>query len=326
MGEKINRRDFLQKSAAAVGAVNVMDTDFSKAMMSGSDLTANSHPTQILGKTGRKVSRIGFGGGSPFWQNVESDNLAERLIEYAIQIGVTYYDTAFSYGKDSSSEKRLGKFLTPKYRDKIFLVSKSRPRTYDGVMREFEQSLKHLNTDYLDLYLMHALKTIEDVEQLGARNGGYKAFRKLKDEGSIKHIGFSFHTWEEFSKRAYDEFDPEVVMFSLNASRDSGCEEHFLSLAQERNTGLVAMKVTASNSLIGKVSGQELVRYTLSLPVHVLNIGIDGFGTLESCVRLAQEKPLNSPEREEINKRLAYSPDIYKIPYHDPDYEDGYFA
>jgi len=193
-------------------------------------------------------------------------------------------------------------------------------------MRQFEESSNNLNTDYLDLYHMHALKTQEDVRTLAGPSGGFKAFRKLKDAGAIRNIGFSFHTWEDFSKAAYKEFDPDVVMFSLNASRDSGCEEHFLPLANENNTGLVAMKVTAGSSLIGEVSGQDLVRYVLGLPVHVLNIGMDGFGTLESCVELAKEAPVSQTEREAIHDKLAYTPDRYDIPYHRPDYEDGYFV
>ena len=193
-------------------------------------------------------------------------------------------------------------------------------------MNEFEQSLNNLNTDYLDLYHMHSLKTVEDVRTLLGPNGGFKAFRKLKEKGAIKNIGFSFHLWEDFSKLAFEEFDADVVMCSLNASRDSGCEKHFLSLAKKKNTGIVAMKVTAGNSLIGKISGQDLVRYSLSLPVHVVNIGIEGFGTLESCVNLAKENLLSNSGRDKLNKKLAYSPESYKIPYHDPNYYDGYYA
>jgi len=173
---------------------------------------------------------------------------------------------------------------------------------------------------------MHALKTIEDVRTLLGSSGGFKAFRKLKEEGAIKNIGFSFHLWGEFSKLAFEEFNPDVVMCSLNASRDSGCEKHFLPLALEKNTGVVAMKVTAGNRLIGKISGQDLVRYTLSLPVHVANIGIEGFGTLESCVELAKERHLSNTECEKLQEKLEYTPESYNIPYHDPDYYDGYCA
>lgn len=322
----VHRRSFLQHSVAAVGGAGLLTAGSAGAGSESDRPATSSMPTSILGRTGRRVSRIGFGAGGPFYQLLPSERLAEKLLLYAVQKGITYFDTAYSYGKESESEKRIGKYLTPEYRKKIFLASKSRERSYDGVMRQFEESLKNLNTDYLDLYHMHALKTLEDVRTLAGPSGGYKAFQELKDAGAIRNIGFSFHTWEEFSRIAYKEFDPDVVMFSLNASRDSGCEEHFLPLALKNDTGLVAMKVTASNSLIGEVSGQDLVRYVLGLPVHVLNIGMDGFGTLESCVELAKEDPISQTQREDIRGRLAYSPELYDIPYHRPDYEDGYFV
>lgn len=326
MDKNINRRNFLQHSVAIVGVANFLDAKAASSGLTVKNMAQAHIPTSILGRTGRKVSRIGLGTSALFWRLVPSEKHAEKLLEYAVQLGITYFDTAYSYGKNQESEKRFGKYLTPKYRNKIFLVTKSRQRTYDGVMKEFEQSLKNLNTDYLDLYLMHALKNLEDIHTLSGPSGGFKAFQKLKEEGAIKNIGFSFHLWAEFSKLAFEEFDPDVVMCSLNASRDSNCEKHFLPLVMEKNTGVVAMKVTAANSLIGKISGQELVRYTLSLPVHVVNIGIDGFGTLESCVKLAKEKPLSSAERNKLNKKLAYSPESYNIPYHDPNYCDGYCA
>jgi aryl-alcohol dehydrogenase-like predicted oxidoreductase len=322
----IHRRVFLQHSVATVGGASLLAAGSSGAESESDRSAASSMPTSILGRTGTRVSRIGFGAGTPFWQLLPSERQAEKLLQYAVQKGITYFDTAYSYGKDNSSEKRIGKYLTPEYRKKIFLVTKTRERSYDGVMRQFEESLKNLDTEYLDLYHMHALKTLEDVRTLAGSSGGFKAFRELKDAGAIRNIGFSFHTWEDFSKTAYEEFDPDVVMFSLNASRDSGCEEQFLPLALENNTGLVAMKVTAGNSLIGEVSGQDLVRYVLGLPVHVLNIGIGGFGTLESCVELAKEEPVSETQRKEIHDRLAYAPERYDIPYHRPDYEDGYFV
>ena len=326
MAPNIDRRDFFQHSVATVGGASLLNTESTGADSKSDKPAKSSMQTSVLGRTGRRVSRIGFGAGTPFWQLLPSETQAERLLEYAFQKSITYFDTAYSYGKDNSSEKRIGKYLTPKHRKKVFLVTKSRERSYDGVMKQFEESVKNLSTDYLDLYHMHSLKTLEDVRTLAGPSGGFKAFRKLRDAGAIKNIGFSFHTWEEFSKTAYKEFDPDVVMFSLNASRDSGCEEHFLPLAVENNTGLVAMKVTAGSSLIGKVSGQDLVRYVLSLPVHVLNIGMGGFGTLESCVELAKEDALSQTERERIRNKLAYTPELYDIPYHHPDYQDGYVA
>lgn len=171
---------------------------------------------------------------------------------------------------------------------------------------------------------MHGIMDDEDVKKLSSPSGGYKAFRELKDEGVIKNIGFSCHqTWDKFFKEAMDRFDPDVVMTAINAARDNGVEENFLPLALERNIGIVAMKVTGQNKLIGNVSGQDLVRYNLSLPVAVVNVGMDGFGTLESCVRIAKESLISSKERDKIHDELAYDPEIHKLPYYQLGYIDG---
>lgn len=182
-------------------------------------------------------------------------------------------------------------------------------------MTDIETTLGNLKADYLDLYHMHGIDKIEDVNTLSKSSGGYKAFLKLRNDGVVKNMGFSTHQWNEASKEALDRFDPDVVMCPLNAARDSGCEEHLLPLALKRNIGMVAMKVTGQNSLIGQVKGQDLVKYSLSLPVAVVNVGMNGFGTLESCVEIAKEALISPQKRDIINQKLAYNPPIHKLTY-----------
>ena len=141
---------------------------------------AGELPKRRLGRTNRMVSCIGFGAGSRYCNWVaEDEGRLQQHIDYAIKLGVTYFDSARSYG-NGLAEERYGKYLTPKYRKQIFLNSKTQQRTYDGVMREIEISLKTLKTDYLDLYCMHGIDKIEDVDALLSPNGGYKAFLNLK--------------------------------------------------------------------------------------------------------------------------------------------------
>jgi uncharacterized protein len=207
------------------------------------------------------VSCIGFGAGSRYCNWVAEDEGAhQKYIDHAIKLGITYFDAARSYGR-GVAEQRYGEFLVPKYRDKIFLNSKTTERTYDGVMKEIEISLKTLGTDYLDLYCMHGLDKLDDVDPLLEKSGGYKAFLKLKDEGIIKNIGFSFHKWNDASKKAFNEFDIDAVLCPINASRNSGCEDNLIPLAAKRDVGVIAIKVLGQNSLIGNVTGDDLVRY-----------------------------------------------------------------
>lgn len=320
MGNDISRRDFMRKSAVGIGIIGV--NEIRSLNVSSVKKVSDNIPKRKLGRTGKMVSCIGFGGGSRYWNWVPEEPMAEKLIHHAVRLGITYFDTSIIYGKQKS-EKRYGKYLTPKYRNQIFLVSKTDRRKYGEVMEDIETTLKNLNTDYLDLYHMHQVDTVEDVKTLSGAAGGFKAYMKLKNEKVVKYTGFSYHEWNEASKEALERFDPDVVMCPLNAARDSECEENFLPLALERNIGIVAMKVAGQNKLIGNVTGQDLLRYSLSLPVAVANVGMDGFGTLESCVEIAKESLISSKERDAIHKKLAYNPDIHKLPYLQLGYIDG---
>ena len=160
---------------------------FSVKPVSGSD----ELPKRRLGRTNRMVSCIGFGSGSRYCNWVADDITLQKHIDHAVNLGITYFDSARSYG-NGVSEERYGKFLTPKYRKQIFLNSKSIERTYDGVMKDIETSLKTLKTDYLDMYTLHGIDQVEDVDTLLSASGGYKAFLKLRDEGVVKNICFSY--------------------------------------------------------------------------------------------------------------------------------------
>lgn len=314
MKKKISRRDFIGKSALGIGFVSIN----AKNGPNVRTLKEISGEMSIrkLGRTGRMVSCIGFGGGSRYASWVPNEGDAEKLIDYAIKLGITYFDAARSYG-GGVTEKRYGRYLTPKYRNQIFLTSKTEMRTYDGVMKEIDISLKTLKTDYLDLYCMHGIDRIEDVKTLLSSSGGYKAFVKLKDEGVAQNIGFSFHKWNEASKESFEKFDVDAVLCPLNASRNSGNEVNFLPLALERDVGVIAIKTTGQNALIGLggVRGGDLVRYALSLPISLASVGIDGYATLESCAEIGREPVISKEEAEKIHKQLDFDPKIHRLPY-----------
>ncbi len=328
MKKELSRRRFLTQTSLTIGAAG--NVGFGANEGAPSTGQEGDLPKRRLGRTGRMVSRLGFGGGSRYITWIPQEKDAEKMIHYAIQLGVTYFDTARNYGENQESEIRYGKYLTPQYRDRIFLVSKTSDRTYDGVMHDIELSLRNLKTDYLDLYHMHGLGGMEDVDKLSAANGGLKAFRKLKEQGVVRHTGFSFHVnWNEGIRAAVERFDPDVVMCALNALRagrysGSGNEENLFPLARQRDIAVVAMKTTGQNGLIGRVSGRDLVHYSLSLPeVTVANVGMDGYATLESCVEMAKQPPLSLARRKSMQEQLAQDTDKDKLAYLEPGYCDG---
>jgi uncharacterized protein len=313
---KFTRRRFIQTAAVTTtvamlpgitGAVS--QPPYAKPVLNSDEL-----PKRRLGRTNRMVSCIGFGAGSRYCNWVADERTLQNHIDYAIKLGITYFDSARSYG-NGIAEERYGKYLTPKYRNQIFLNSKSQERTYDGVMKEIEISLKTLKTDYLDLYCMHGIDNVEDADILLSASGGYKAFLKLKNEGVVKNIGFSFHKWNDASKKCFKEFDVDAILCVINAAKYNGNEDGLLPLAAKRDIGIIAIKIMGQNALIGNVSGDDLLRYALSLPVSVANVGIDGFAPLESCVEVGKEPLLSAAEAEKIRIKLNFDPSVTRLPY-----------
>jgi predicted aldo/keto reductase-like oxidoreductase len=213
------------------------------------------------------------------------------------------------------AEERYGKYLTPKYRNRIFLNSKTIGRTYDLVMKDIEASLSTMKTDYLDLYCMHGIDNVEDVDTLLSDDGGYKAFLKLKNEGVIKNIGFSFHKWNDASQKSFQEFDVDVIMCVINASKYNGNEDGLLPLVSKRDIGIIAIKIMGQNALIGNVSGDDLLRFSLSLPIAVANVGMDGFSPLQSCVDIGKETILSENDAKKIQLKLNFDPKVTHLPY-----------
>lgn len=313
---KFSRRNFIQTTAVSATAsllsvktmAAVNDTEKSEKILS------EELPKRRLGRTNKMISCIGFGSGSRYCNWVADDRTLQKHIDYAIKLGITYFDTARGYG-NGVAEERYGKFLTPKYRSQIFLNSKSMARNYDGVMKDIETSLKTLNTDYLDLYCMHGIDHVDQLELLLKADGGYKAFLKLRDEGTVKAIGFSFHKCNEASQRSVNEMDIDALLCPINASRNSGCEDGLIPVALKRDIGVIAMKVLGQNALIGNVSGDDLVRYALSLPVAVANIGMDGFSPLQACTNIGREPVLSEAEAKKIHIKLDFDPKVTRLPY-----------
>lgn len=316
MKTEFTRRKFLQTAALTTTAAMLPGISGAAALTSAniSGSKSGELPVRRLGRTNRMVSCIGFGSGSRYCNWVADDIILQKHIDHAIDLGITYFDSARIYG-NGVSEERYGKFLIPKYRKQIFLNSKSIERTYDGVMKDIETSLETLKTDYLDMYTIHGIDQMEDVNTLLSASGGYKAFLKLRDEGVVKNICFSYHKWNEASQKCFSEFDVDVVMCVINAARFNGNEDNLIPQAIKRDLGIVAIKIMGQNALIGNVTGNDLLRYALTMPFSVANVGMDGFAPLESCVEVAKEPLLSASEAEKIRTRLNFDPSVTKLPY-----------
>jgi aryl-alcohol dehydrogenase-like predicted oxidoreductase len=193
-----------------------------------------------LGKTGRELSVIGFGG--IVVMNAEPLRAAGVVAE-AIDKGVNYFDVAPSYG---DAEIKLGPALKP-FRSKCFLACKTGRRDKAGAKEELDNSLKNLKTDHLDLYQLHALIDVEsDVKAALSKDGAIQTFLEAKKQGIIDLIGFSAHS-PQAALAAMREFDFDTILYPVNfcCHFQGNFEQEVLAEAQRRGMGILALKAMA---------------------------------------------------------------------------------
>ena len=191
---------------------------------------------RILGKTGAKLSIVGFGG---ILAAHEEQQDANRFVDEAIDAGVNYFDVAPTY---FDAEERLGPALVGK-REKVFLACKTEHRTKQGAADSLKSSLKKLQTDHFDLYQFHAVTTINDVETLFGSNGAMETFQWAKRTGLIKHIGFSAHS-EEAALEMMNRFDFDSILFPINWVNllEGVFSPPVLEAARKKGMGILALK------------------------------------------------------------------------------------
>jgi predicted aldo/keto reductase-like oxidoreductase len=178
-----SRRTFLKTaSAAGIGSLlTPLESKVARASQEGTSKNQRQVPTRTFGKTGVQVSSLSLGGMFDTANN-------HILLKQAINWGITYWDTADCYG---GSEKGIGKYFKkfPEDRSNIFLVSKSCERDVRGMERLLNRSLERMNTDYIDLYFVHGIKSISEIGPATR-----KWAEKAKADGIIRYFGFSTHS------------------------------------------------------------------------------------------------------------------------------------
>ena len=197
---------------------------------------------RILGQTGEYLSIVGFGGIIVAEVN-QSD--ANNYVAEAIDAGVNYFDVAPTY---SDAEDHLGPALVGK-RNGIFLACKTENRSKKGSEDLLHKSLKKLKTDHFNLYQLHAVTTLEDVEQIFSSDGAIETLLKAKKEGLIKHIGFSAHS-EEAALMLMDRYDFDSILFPINWVNifNANFAPKVIQVAKSKGMGILALKAMAKTN------------------------------------------------------------------------------
>jgi len=274
-----------------------------------------SLPKRPLGRTGSHVTILGLGGEGVL-RTFGYEREAQAVIEAALEAGINYFETARAY---SDSERYLGRALRG-HRDKIFLSSKSHGRSRQEAERHLAVTLRTLQTDYLDLWQVHDVRTRAEVEALGAPGGALETFHWAKQRGLTRFVGVTGHYDPEVLRRAIELFDFDTVLLPVNPA-----EPHFrsfLPLAREaldQGLGVIGMKVLARGLVtqIDSIPIREFVHYALSQPVSLVVIGCDEAAQVRELAAAARDfQPL--PESAQRRLERLVSPFARGLMYYKP--------
>lgn len=305
MTKDISRREFIETVGVGAAAATTI--------LSLKDLAAampekNVLPSRELGRTGAKVSILAFGCGSRFLMYKEED--ASAILNRAIDSGITYLDSAYSYG-DGESETRVGRVMSTRRKD-VWLATKIPDRTRDEFLRRLEASLKRLQTDHVDLVHIHSLGQADDLAKIEAKGGALEGLMQAREQKMARFVGMTSHTNGEVMAQAIQRHDLDCVQMALNASRNGRFEELALPAANAKKLGIIAMKVTGQEFLVGEGAGKadmtSLLRYSMSLPVTTAVVGMPKPEMLAHNVEVARTfSPLNDQEKDQLRQRLNNS-------------------
>jgi aryl-alcohol dehydrogenase-like predicted oxidoreductase len=285
--------------------------------------THQAMPTRNLGRTGYQVGIFSLGGQATLEiQGKEKESVA--IVSRALDLGINYIDTAAAYG-GGVSEIHIGRVMKER-RGEAILASKTHDRSYDGSMRLLEKSLTQLQTDHLDLWQIHNVRTKEDLEGIFAPEGALKALLKAREEGRVRFLGITGHFEPMVLVEAINRFSFDTILLAVNAA-----DTHYLSfrryllpVAQQKGMGIVGMKLATRGRMLsswtppplesqperlrtakpGTITMRESLFYNCTLPLSTNIVGVDNLQQLEENVRWASEfSPLSPAEMTAIEDK-----------------------
>lgn len=322
------RRDFLKLGGTAAAGflahAAVAQTPRAMPPLPENARTHDAMPTRNLGKTGYRVGIFSLGGQASV-ERPNNEAVAVPLIEKALDLGVNYIDTAAAYG-GGVSQRYIGQVMKRR-RNEAFLTSKTHNRSRDGSLRLLEESLKLLQTDHLDLWQVHNLTTMQQIDLIFAKGGAMEALQQAREQNMVRYLGLTGHADPDVLMEGIRRFPFDTVLMALNAA-----DRHHLSfidkllpMAVEHQMGIIGMKVPARGRILsswappppeqqggfegraagpGTINMREALYYVLSLPVSTVIIGCDDIGQLEENVKFAREfTPLSDAQLGALSKR-----------------------
>jgi len=321
----MERREFLKVAGTAAGGYALASKTLLAAQpaVSGGDDKVAGLPRRVLGRTGEKVSIVAFPGLA---LNQLSQEEGTAGLHKAFDEGINHFDVAPAYG---DSEIKMGIGLQGLDRSRIFLSCKTKMRDKEGARKELERSLTRLKTDHFDLYQMHHIRWTKEVQQALGPGGAIETFLKAKEEGKIRHIGFSAHTTKG-ALEMMKGFPFDSVMFPLSYVDylNWGFGKAVIETAKERGTAVLAMKAIYAGAWpegatrtrkwwyrpLEKDDEISLaLRFALSQPGVATTVPVSYLDLLDKCIKAARAyQPITEAEIAKLRELAAGCGSVFR--------------
>ncbi len=304
---KASRREFMKEATSALSVSALAE----QVIAQTSPASATGLPTRLLGRTGTRVSILCLGG----WHigAVQNDTEAIRIMHAAIDEGLTFFDNAWDY-HNGRSEEIMGRALAmDSRRKKVFLMTKNCERDYAGSMKDLEDSLRRMKTEYLDLWQFHEMVYDNDPDWVFEK-GGLRAALEARRQGKVRYIGFTGHKDPLIHLKMLGkphDWDTAQMPINVLDAHYRSFQNQVVPVCLKKNVGVIGMKGLAGGNPQGrllsdmKLTARECYRYCLSLPVSTQVVGITTMEQLKEDIALARDfSPMTKAEQDALVARV----------------------
>ena len=272
----------------------------------------NPIPKRRLGRTNVEVSILGLGGEGVL-RTVGREQEADTLINTAIDLGINYMESARAY---AGSETYYGLALRER-RPQVFLASKSHARDKKGALTHLEESLRNMRTDYLDLWMIHDVRTEEDIAQIFGPGGALEAFVEARSKGLVKYIGVTGHHDPIIVRKCLEAFDFDTVLVPVNPAEPfyKCFLDEVVPIASAKDTAIMGMKVYMRGQL--QAPKRLLLSYALTQPISVAVVGCDNVEQMtENAEAASTFQPMRFKEIQRFGQMIE--PYARQLMYYKP--------
>jgi aryl-alcohol dehydrogenase-like predicted oxidoreductase len=307
--QDVSRRGFFESAIAAAGVAAMAESVIAQT----SSASGAGVPARLLGKTGVRVPVIGVGGAHAGGIKEEADSI--RLMHAAIDLGITFFDNAWEY-VGGRAEEVMGKALAMDgKRKQVFLMTKFCEPTYEGAMKNLEDSLRKFGTDHLDLWQIHEMNNDNDPEWVFEK-GAVRAAIEARKQGKTRFIGFTGHKdpriHMDMLTRKYEgkpvDWDTAQMPINVMDAHYHSFQNNIVPVCLKRKIGVVGMKGLGGGrgTMLGKcgLTFRECLEWCLNVPISTQVIGFTAIDQLKEAAAVAREfKPMPAAEKQKLLAR-----------------------